>query len=73
MEIIQRIKTMRQMKSVPISMAQDLLDWLDIAAKKHGGRSAFVRWLLQREREDETIRRVEELEKKVLELMKKTQ
>ena len=54
-------------------MTQNLVDWLDIAAKNHGGRSAFVRWLLQRERENETIRRVEELEKKVSQLMKKTQ
>ena len=54
-------------------MTQNLVDWLDFAAKPYGGRSAFVRWLLQRERENETIRRVEELERKVLELMKKTQ
>ena len=64
---------MRQTKSIPISMTQNLVDWLDFAAKPYGGRSAFVRWLLQRERENETIRRVEELERKVLELMKKTQ
>lgn len=52
-------------------MTPDLAEWLEKACKLHGSRSAYVRWLLERERENETNFRIEALEKKIKTLEEK--
>ena len=63
---------MRKLISVPIAMCPDLADWLTRQAKASGdNRSAYVRRLIEREKDSGICERVQRLEDMVNELRRK--
>jgi len=50
-------------------MTQELADWITKASKLYGSRSAYVRRLIERERDCAMAERVEALEKKICNLI----
>lgn len=62
---------MRTLKSVPIAMTGQLADWLAREAKSAGAsRSAYVRRLIERERDSGICERVAKIEEKLKALCK---
>ncbi len=62
----------RKLQSVPIAMEPALLEWLDAEAARTGpNRSAYVRRLIEREREHHTSERIAALERRIANLEQK--
>ncbi|NBR91401.1 MAG: ribbon-helix-helix protein, CopG family [Rhodobacteraceae bacterium] len=62
----------RKLQSVPVAMEPDLREWLDAEAARTGqNRSAYVRRLIEREREHQTSERIAALERRIATLEQK--
>jgi predicted DNA-binding protein len=62
----------RKLQSVPVAMEPDLREWLDAeAARTNQSRSAYVRRLIEREREHQTSERIAALDRRIANLEQK--